>query len=99
MFDKLKELYQFQKKAKAIQKELKNIEIEADAMEGKVKVVFNGEQKVQSISIDPEVLDSAQKQNLERALENAIREATTKAQQIAAEKMKNITGDLNIPGM
>jgi len=99
MFDKYKELYRFQKKARVVQKELRNTEIEAEALEGKVKVVFNGEQKIQRLEIGSELLDPSQKRVLEKAIENAIREAVTKSQQVAAEKMKDITGDLNIPGM
>ena len=99
MFDKFRELYQFQKKARVIQKELRNTEIEASALEGKIKVIFSGEQKVQKIEFAEEILQPERKRELERGVEDAIREAVTKSQQIAAEKMKAITGDLNIPGM
>lgn len=99
MFDKAKQLYSLQKKARAIQKELKETEVEAKAANGRVVVVFNGEQHIQSIEIDPEMLTKEKKRDLEKVLQQAIAEAISRAQAIASEKMKAIAGDLNIPGM
>jgi len=99
MFDKAKQLWDLQKKARAIQKELKETEIEAKAANGLITVVFNGEQHVQSVEIDESLLKSENKRDLEKALQQAIAEALSRAQAIAAEKMKAIAGDLNIPGM
>ncbi|HLB95385.1 MAG TPA: YbaB/EbfC family nucleoid-associated protein [Patescibacteria group bacterium] len=99
MFDKAKQLWELQKKARAIQKELKNTEVEAKAADGKVVVVFNGEQHLQSIEIEPAMLTPDKKRELEKALEQAISEAISRVQAIAAEKMKAIAGNLNIPGL
>lgn len=99
MFDKAKQLYDLQKKARAIQKELKETEVEAKAANGLVVVVFNGEQHIQSVEIDESLLVPENKRDLEKALQQAVAEATSRVQVIAAEKMKVIAGDLNIPGM
>jgi len=99
LFDKAKQLWELQKKARAIQKELKNTEVEAKAADGKVVVVFNGEQHLQSIEIEPAMLTPDKKRELEKALEQAISEAISRVQAIAAEKMKAIAGNLNIPGL
>ncbi|MFC1656665.1 YbaB/EbfC family nucleoid-associated protein [Patescibacteria group bacterium] len=99
MFDKMKELYQLQKKARAIQKELKNIEVEASALEDKIKVTFNGEQKIQNLEIDESLFEQNNKRTVEQGLLNAIREGIARSQQISAEKMKDVAGDLNIPGL
>ena len=99
MFDKMKELYQLQKKARAIQKELKNIEVEASAMDDRIKITFNGEQKIQNLEIDASLLDANNKRNVEQGLVSAIREGIARSQQISAEKMKDVAGDLNIPGL
>ena len=64
-----------------------------------VSVVFNGEQHIQSVDIDESLLKSENKHELEKALTQAIAEAISRAQGLAAEKMKAIAGDLNIPGM
>jgi len=99
MFDKAKQLYSLQKKARAIQKELKETEVEAKAAGGQVTVVFNGEQHIQSVEIDESMLNPSKKKDLEKALEQAIAECVSRVQAIAAEKMKSVAGDLNIPGL
>ena len=99
MLDKAKQMWELQKKARAIQKELKETEVEAKAANGLVTVIFNGEQHIQSIDIADEMLSPEKKRELEKALQQAISEAISRVQAIAAEKMKAIAGDLNIPGM
>ncbi|MFA7244408.1 MAG: YbaB/EbfC family nucleoid-associated protein [Patescibacteria group bacterium] len=98
-FSKAKELYELQKKARAIQKELKNTEIEAKSNDGWVTVVFNGEQHLTDIDIDEESLKPENKRALENDLKNAVSQAVSRSQAHAAEKMKAIAGSLNIPGL
>ncbi len=99
MLDKMKEMYQLQKKARGIQRELKNIEVEASALDDRIKITFNGEQKIQNLEMDPSLFDENNKRAVEQGLLNAIREGIARSQQIAAEKMKDVAGDLNIPGL
>lgn len=99
MLDKAKQLYDLQKKAKAMQKELKDTEIEAQSADGRVTVVFNGEMHLVDIKIDESLLGD--KNELEKKLKNTISEGIQRAQGVAAEKTKEIMKDmnLNIPGM
>lgn len=99
MFDKARELYRLQSKARKIQKELKRTEISAEAADGKIEVVFNGEQKIQKVRIDPNLLAAENQQEIENGLKSAIEEAVKQSQKIAQEQMKEIAGDLNLPGM
>jgi len=98
-FGKMKELYDLQKKARAVQKELKDVEVEASSNDGWVTVVFNGEQHLTEINLAEEALQPANKRELEKDLKNAISQAISRAQAVAAEKMKDIAGGLGIPGM
>jgi DNA-binding YbaB/EbfC family protein len=98
-FSKAKELYDLQKKARKIQKELKDTEIEAKSNDGWVTVVFNGEQHLTDIDIKDEALKVENKRELEKDLKNTISQAIARAQAHAAEKMKEIAGNLNIPGL
>ncbi len=98
-FSKAKELYELQKKARKIQKELKDTEVEAKSNDGWVTVVFNGEQHMTDINIAEEALKPENKRELEKDLKNTISQAIARAQAYAAEKMKEIAGNLNIPGM
>jgi len=101
-FDKLKqakELNEFRKQAQKIQKELKDTLIETTELDGKIKLVFTGEQKIEEIHIDPELLQSDKQTQLERALKNCIAQGISQSQQVAAQKMQSITGGLGLPGM
>ena len=84
-------------KLKKIQKELAKEVVEVEAGDGAVKIQVTGEQKVKKVTIDPDRSDDVQK--LEKWLESAISQAITKSQQVAADKMKDATGGMNIPGM
>jgi len=101
MLDKAKQLYDLQKKARAIQKELKETEVEANSNDGFVTVVFNGEQHLVELEINEEALKPENKKTLENDLRNAISQAIARSQALAAEKTKAMIGDmnLNIPGM
>lgn len=104
MLDKMKQMKQvldLQKKAKAMQKELRDTEIEAVSPDGKITVVFNGELKLVDLTIDQSAVDGQSVKDLERNLKTTIAEAMSKAQAVAAEKTREIMKDmnLNIPGM
>ncbi len=96
-FAKAKDTYELVKKAKALQKELKETEIEAANADNTLSVVFNGEQRLISVDIDESWLEPDKKRDLEKALVNVVGQAISKAQAVAAEQMKKITGDLNLP--
>lgn len=96
-FSKAKDTYELVKKAKAMQKELKETEIEASNNDNTITVVFNGEQRMVSIEIDEMWLNPDKKMELEKAILNVSSQAISKAQAVAAEQMKKIAGDLNLP--
>jgi nucleoid-associated protein EbfC len=94
MFDKVKDMYHLQKQARQLKKDLKNTHIEAE-VDG-VTVVVDGEQEVISVNFGEEAAKNPKKlaENIVKALNKGIK----KSQQIAAEKMKPIMGNLNLPG-
>ena len=93
MFDKAKMLYELKKIQSALAKE--TIEVEA----GAVTVKINGEQKIKSVVIDREKLDIDNLELLEKNIESAVTQAIPQSQQVAAEKMKAVSGGLGIPGL
>jgi len=101
MFDKAKQLYQLQKKAREVQGQLKNTEVEARSSDGLVAVVFTADQKVRSVTIDPSLLTPDKKGDLEQKIERVISEGLSRVQAVAAEKTKGLMGEMgiNIPGM
>lgn len=95
MLDKAKMLYELKK----IQSSLAKEKIEVETGNGAVKVTLNGEQKIQNISINPELVDLQEIHKLEKWLESAITQGITRSQQVAAEKMKGVAGGLGLPGL
>ena len=94
-FDQAKMLMQVRK----IQKELQKNVITVEQGDGAVKVEITGEQKIKKIHIDPERVDLDDIAELERWVEDAVKEAIQQSQKIAAEKMQPFMGMLGNLGM
>ena len=93
--DQMKMLNQLRK----AQKELKNEIVEVEAGDEAVIVQITGELKIKKITIDPKRVDLDDIAELERWLENALRDGYAKAQEIASDKMKPLMGALGNLGM
>ncbi len=85
--------------ANKIQRELKKQVIRVEKGDGAVVVEMNGEQKLKKIHIDPSFVDLEDIEQLERWLEDAIRDAVNQSQRFAAEKMQPIMGSLGSLGL
>jgi DNA-binding YbaB/EbfC family protein len=94
-FDQAKMLMRIKKVQKELQKEVITVE-EGD---GAVKVEITGEQKIKKIHIDPEFVDMDDIHELERWIEDAVKEAISASQKLAAEKMQPFMGMLGDLGM
>ena len=88
MMDQMKELMALQKKAQAIQDKLGNTHIEAE--DGPYIVIVNDKQEVVEIKID-----GKNQPDLVKVLNKALK----KSQEIAAHEMKDVMGNLGIPGL
>lgn len=86
-------------KVKKLQKELQKMIIVAEQGDGAVKVEITGEQKIKKIHIDPDQVDLDDIEQLERWIENAVKDAIQQSQKIAAEKMQPFMGALGDLGM
>jgi DNA-binding YbaB/EbfC family protein len=86
-------------KARKLQKELQKEVIIAEAGEGAVKVEITGEQKIKKVHIDPEAIDIEDIGQLERWVEDAVKQAIVSSQQLAAEKMKPVMGSFGDLGL
>jgi hypothetical protein len=86
-------------KVKKIQKELQKQVIEIEKGDGAVRVEMTAEQKLKKIHIDPEAIDLEDIHELERWLEDAVKEAIQQSQSYAAEKMQPVMGALGDLGL
>ncbi len=97
MLDKIKALMDMQKKMQEIKKELDNTVFEAASPDGLVKIKMNGSQEMKEITIE-KALSEIDKDTLQKSIKEGYNKAVKQSHEIAARKMKDITG-LNLPGM
>ena len=64
-----------------------------------ITVVISGHQKIQSITIEPEVVDPDDVEMLQDLVMAAVNEAIDKSQQLATDQLGALTGGLSIPGL
>jgi DNA-binding protein YbaB len=95
MFDKMKALLDMQKKIQEIKRQLDATDFEIKSQDGRVTVVMNGSQQVQDVII----AEGADREGLQRSLKDTFNRAIKRSQEVAAQKMKEITGMALPPGM
>lgn len=86
-------------KVRKLQKELQKEIITVEAGDGAVSVEITAEQKIKKIHIDPEYVDLEDIGQLERWIEDAVKEAIQASQKVAAEKMRPMMGQLGDLGL
>ncbi|HVV67235.1 MAG TPA: YbaB/EbfC family nucleoid-associated protein [Candidatus Saccharimonadales bacterium] len=94
-FDQAKMLMQVRK----VQKELQKQVITVEKGDGAVRVEINGEQKIKKVHIDPDQVDLDDIEQLEHWIEEAVKDAISESQRIAAEKMQPMMGALGNLGL
>lgn len=94
-FDQIKMMNNLRKAQNELKKEI----VEVEAGDGAVIIQVTGELKVKKINIDPKKIDLDNIEQLEHWLEIALRDGLTKAQEIAAAKMKPLMGSLGSLGL
>jgi len=95
----MRQAQELQAKLAKAQQELSNTTIEASSGGGAVRVTIDGQQKIQSVKISPEVINPEDVELLEDLVLTAVREAIAKSQEAAAERLGGLTGGLKIPGL
>lgn len=86
-------------KLKKAQKELSKEVVEVEAGDGAVVVQINGELKIVSVKLDPELINLDNVAELEGWIKAAMRDGLKEAQEVAAEKMKPLMGGLSGLGL
>ncbi len=94
----IKKAQQVQEGAKQLQEELDALEVEGEAGGGLVKIVLSGNQEPRRAVVSPEVLGEGAERVSELVTE-AMQDAYEKSTTTMRERMEELTGGLNIPGM
>ena len=95
----MKQAQRMQAELAKAQDEIKDMEFEATAGGGMVKVVATGDMVVKSIAIDPEAVDPEDVEMLEDLVLAAVNEALRGVSDISAQRLNAATGGMSIPGL
>ncbi|MEM1172519.1 MAG: YbaB/EbfC family nucleoid-associated protein [Cyanobacteria bacterium P01_H01_bin.35] len=93
-----KKAQQVQEGAKQLQEELDQLEVEGTAGGGLVKVFLSGNQEPRRVEISPDALGEGA-EVISELVTAAMLDAYTKSTATMRERMEELTGGLNIPGL
>jgi DNA-binding YbaB/EbfC family protein len=99
MGDLMKQAKVMQERLTSLQDEVGTRTVEASAGGGMVTAKVSGKLQVLSVTIDPEILGSGDREMLQDLIVAAINEALRQAQAMMGEEMSKLTGGLRIPGL
>ena len=88
---------QVQARLSQLQTELTNKTVTCSSGGGMVTVTADGRGRIREVKIDRTVVDPNDVEMLEDLVCAAVSEAQQRAQQIAEEEMKKVSGGLNLP--
>jgi len=95
----LKQAQKMQEDLMRAQEESRLVTAEASAGGGMVRALVNGGNQLVSITISKEVVNPEDIEMLQDLVVAAVNEAMEKVGNATKEKMKKVTGGLNIPGL
>lgn len=95
----MKQAQKMQLQMARVQEELKTLTLEGSAGGGMVRAVANGEGRVVSIEINPDVLDPEDVDILQDMVVAAVNDALARIAQESSARMDAVTGNMKIPGM
>jgi hypothetical protein len=90
------QVQQMQEQMASQQEELANETVSVTAGGGAITIVITGHQRVQSIEIQPELIDPEEVDMLQDMLVAAVNSAIEQSQAMAAQRMEGLTGGLDI---
>jgi hypothetical protein len=90
---------QLQAKLAKAEEELSNAIIETSSGGDVVKVEMDGQQKLRSLKISPEVFAEGDVELLQDLIIAAVNEASTISQEFAKKHLSSVSTGLNIPGL
>ncbi len=91
----MQQLKRMQEQMAAAQASLAEETVTVTVGGGVVKVVMTGDQRCQSVEIDPEVLKDADAEMLQDLILSAVNQALDKSRDLAAERLGPLAGGLS----
>jgi DNA-binding YbaB/EbfC family protein len=90
---------QAQQMQEQMQRQMAEMRIEASAGGGMVTVVVNGLKQLQSLKLDPEVVNKDDVEMLQDLILAAINDASRKADDAMSQQVGGMMGGMKIPGL
>ncbi len=90
----LRQLQSLQENLLKVQEEISAMTVTATAGGGAVTAVVSGDRRVQSLTIQPEVVDPDDVEMLQDLIVAAVNQGLEQIERAAAEKMNEVTGGL-----
>ncbi len=94
----MKQAQQLQARLAKAQEELTNLTVEGTAGGGAIKVVVTGDQRLQSIKIEKDVVSPDDVGMLEDLVLAALNDGLEKSRTLASNHLGKLTGGMGIPG-
>ena len=93
----MKKVQKMQNDMKKMQEELKRKTVEVTAGGGAVKIVMDGEKRVQELTISPAAVDPEDVEMLQDLISAAFNESVKKVVDMMASEMQKMTAGLGLP--
>jgi DNA-binding YbaB/EbfC family protein len=93
----MKQAKELQARMEAMQQEVAAMEVSGASGGGLVKVTMNGKGEMRAIAIDPSLMKPEEAEIVEDLIVTAVNDARAKAEAALSEKMRSMTGGLQLP--
>lgn len=94
----MKQAQKMQQQMEKAQEELDSKTMEVTAGGGAVKIVISGNKTIQSVKLNPDVVDPDDVEMLEDLILTSVNEAIRQAEEYSRAEMAKITGGAGLPG-
>lgn len=95
----MKQVKKMQQEMEKAQKELEQKEVVGSAGGGVVKVTMNGQKKLLSVEISPDVVDPDDVEMLQDLVTAAVNDALKQVDELIAKDLGKFNPGINIPGL
>ena len=93
----MKQARELQGKMEQLQQEVSALEVEGSAGGGLVTVTMSGKSEMRRVRIDPSLLKPEEAEIVEDLIVAAVNDARAKAEAKLADRMRDLTGGLQLP--
>jgi len=94
-----KMMQQAQQMQEKLQRQMADMRVEAAAGGGMVNVVIDGNKRLQSLKIDPEVVSKDDVEMLQDLIVAAVNDAHRRVDEALANQMQGMMGGMKLPGL